>query len=72
MELLCPQPAYSGMNEPQFHPRQWLRLWRSQRPSVEWAPPGIPVILEAGSAPSIVPADDPDRLPGHGRYGEAY
>jgi hypothetical protein len=28
--------------------------------------------LRSAAAPSIVPRDDPDGLPGHGRYGAAY
>ena len=28
--------------------------------------------LRPGGTPSIVPHDDPDGLPGHGRYGAAY
>jgi hypothetical protein len=60
------------MSEPQDLPPQWLRIWRSQRRIPKADLPGILIILERGSAPSIVPADDPDMLPGHGRYGEGY
>jgi hypothetical protein len=30
------------------------------------------VRMDSDAVPSIVPQGDPDRLPGHGRYGLAY
>ena len=63
---------YVGMSEPHDLPRHWLRIWRSQHHYPKADLPGTPIMLEAGDAPSILPPDDPDWLPGHGRYGEAY
>jgi hypothetical protein len=34
--------------------------------------PNAGLLINPDTTPSIVPYEDPDQLPGHGRFGQAY